>query len=222
MTHVNLTVQTPDWEKRTPEERRAWTLALDRAVTNLGQITAWAVEGVPGDEESPQFDWVGWEAEPEMTGDGSGDPEKHFLTIRDPAGEELALIVHRTVGGKFPLDGEVANEKITSADMIVAALNDHDASAEAPGLCYSLELGVDISDARVHALTISPFPSQESAEQFAKIARGFSVYDVASLARKVGVVVDAGEAGGTHATVTGAALVKYVHDGETLNETDLY
>lgn len=123
MTHVNLTVQVPDWEGKTPEERKAWSLALDEAVTRLGQITAWAVEGVPGDEESPQYDWVGWEAEPETTGDGSGDPEKHFITIWDPEGEEYALIAHRTVGGKYPLDGDVASRKIDDANAIVAALN---------------------------------------------------------------------------------------------------
>lgn len=77
------------------------------------------------DQEVGRFDWVGWEAEPETTGDGSGDPEKHFLTIRDPHGEEYALIVHRTVGGRYPLDGALASEKVARADAIVAALNGH-------------------------------------------------------------------------------------------------
>lgn len=77
-----------------------------------------------GEEELPeQYDWVGWEAEPEMTGDGSGDPEKHFLTIRDPGGEEYAVIVHHTVFGKYPLDGPLAEQKCMNAQNIVDALN---------------------------------------------------------------------------------------------------
>lgn len=226
MTHVNLTVQTPDWETKTPEERRAWTLALDEAVTRLGQITSWAVEGVPGDEESPQYDWVGWEDEPGMTGDGSGDPEKHFLTIRDPGGEELALIVHRTVGGKYPLDGEVANEKITDADMIVAALNKQGESPKrwTPG--YAVEMGVDIDRARIHTLTISAFTSREAAEQFARIAKGVDPLDVKAWAEKAGVSVSYGDLNDAEMkgrAIAGAALVDYTgsDDGDP-EETDLY
>lgn len=69
------------------------------------------------------YDWVGWEAEPETTGDGSGDPEKYFITIRDPLGEEFALIAHRVCGGSYPLDSDLAKEKVSRARLIVAALN---------------------------------------------------------------------------------------------------
>lgn len=91
----------------------------------LGHVSHWTIDsGNERAEEPPeQYDWVGWEAEPEMTGDGSGDPEKHFLTIRDPGGEEYAVIVHRTVGGKCPLDGPLAEQKCVNAQNIVDALN---------------------------------------------------------------------------------------------------
>ena len=69
-----------------------------------------------------EFGWYGWEAEPDMTGDGSGDPDKYFITITK-GGEEYALIVHRTVGGKYPLDGDVAIQKTYQAEHIVNALN---------------------------------------------------------------------------------------------------
>jgi hypothetical protein len=70
-----------------------------------------------------RFTWTDWERETELTGDGSGDPGKYFLIIRDPDGEEYACILHRTEGGRFPLDGEIAKEKEKRATMIVAALN---------------------------------------------------------------------------------------------------
>ena len=67
--------------------------------------------------------WNDFEAEPEMTGDGSGDPEMHYITIRGEDGEEIAVIAHRLVGGKYPLDGEVAERKRHNAQVIVDALN---------------------------------------------------------------------------------------------------
>jgi hypothetical protein len=70
-----------------------------------------------------RFTWTGWERETELTGDGLGDPDKYFLLIRDPDGEEYACIVHRTEGGRFPLEGEIAKEKEGRALNIVAALN---------------------------------------------------------------------------------------------------
>jgi hypothetical protein len=69
------------------------------------------------------FTWTEWEPETALTGDGSGDPDKYILTIRDPEGEEYATIVHRTEGGLFPLDGLVAKEKEQRAVTIVAALD---------------------------------------------------------------------------------------------------
>lgn len=77
----------------------------------------------PETTTSDPFKWFDFESEPEMTGDGSGDPEKHYLTIAYPDGEELAVIVHRTCGGKFPIDGELADSKRRAAQHIVAALD---------------------------------------------------------------------------------------------------
>ena len=37
--------------------------------------------------------------------------------------DEIAVIVHRTCGGKYPLDGDLANQKRANAQMIVDALN---------------------------------------------------------------------------------------------------
>ena len=49
-------------------------------------------------------------------------PDKYILTIsRD--GEEFAVIIHRTCKGTYPLDGEVAEQKIQDGALIVAALN---------------------------------------------------------------------------------------------------
>lgn len=73
-------------------------------------------------ESGEMFEWLDFEAEPNLTGDGSGDPETFYLTIRE-AGEELSVIAHRTCGGKYPIDGELANEKRANAQRIVDALN---------------------------------------------------------------------------------------------------
>lgn len=73
--------------------------------------------------------WLDFEPEPDMTGDGEGDPEKFILTIASGLGancwraEEIAVIVHRTVGGKYPLDGPEAERKRHNAQVIVDALN---------------------------------------------------------------------------------------------------
>src|SRR4051794_23896356 len=78
------------------------------------------------------FGWLDFEPEPDGTGDGSGDPDKHILTIAIGLGtiswpEEIAVIVHRTCDGKYPIDGDLANRKRRHAQIIVAALNhDHD------------------------------------------------------------------------------------------------
>lgn len=70
--------------------------------------------------------WFDFEPEPEVTGDGSGDPDKHILTIVNYPGEdndEIAVIVHRTCDGKYPIDGVLADRKRRIAEVIVAALN---------------------------------------------------------------------------------------------------
>lgn len=69
--------------------------------------------------------WNDFEREPEITGDGSGDPDTWYLTIRDEDGEEIAVICHRTVDGKYPIDGDVANRKRHNAQVIVDALNEN-------------------------------------------------------------------------------------------------
>jgi hypothetical protein len=51
--------------------------------------------------------------------------DKYILTIINPDGDEIATIVHRTVGGKHPLDGEVAELKRAHARRIVELLNTH-------------------------------------------------------------------------------------------------
>jgi hypothetical protein len=66
------------------------------------------------------YDWTGWESEEEAT-DGPARPDTHFITIRED-GEEIAVIVHRTCDGEFPLDGEEAKSKEALAERIVAAL----------------------------------------------------------------------------------------------------
>lgn len=55
-------------------------------------------------------------------------PDKFILTIGELDEDgyldgEIAIIVHRTCNGKFPLDGPVAEAKREQARMIVSALN---------------------------------------------------------------------------------------------------
>lgn len=72
------------------------------------------------------FGWFDFEPEPEGTGDGSGDPDKHILTIvADPGGDndEVAVIVHRTCDGRFPIDGPLAESKRQTAEALVEVLN---------------------------------------------------------------------------------------------------
>lgn len=56
------------------------------------------------------------------------DPERFYIEIFSTNDEgfyedEIAVICHRLVGGKYPLDGEVANDKRANAQRIVDALN---------------------------------------------------------------------------------------------------
>lgn len=50
-------------------------------------------------------------------------PGKYVLTIADADGEEVAVIIHRVCGGKFPYDGPDMEDKRQTAQMIVDALN---------------------------------------------------------------------------------------------------
>lgn len=56
------------------------------------------------------------------------DPERFYIEIfsTDDEGhyeDEIAVICHRLVGGKYPLDGDVAGGKRKNAQRIVDALN---------------------------------------------------------------------------------------------------
>ena len=66
------------------------------------------------------YSWYDFECDADMA--GGGDPEKFFLTIAKD-GEEYAVIVHRVCGGKYPLDGDIAEQKRKDAQYIVDALN---------------------------------------------------------------------------------------------------
>jgi hypothetical protein len=76
-----------------------------------------------GQEEFPsRYGWTDWQSEEEELG-SDGRKGVYWIEIFDPQGEEYAVIVHRTVGGLFPLDGSVAKEKEARAQQIVDALN---------------------------------------------------------------------------------------------------
>ena len=65
-----------------------------------------------------RYDWIDFEE------DDSTDavPDKFVLIIRQDEAE-FATIIHRTVGGKYPINGELAEQKRRNAELIVAALN---------------------------------------------------------------------------------------------------
>lgn len=75
------------------------------------------------------YGWLDFEPEPDMTGDGEGDPDKHILLIGEWANmsysHEVCVIVHRTCGGTYPIDGALAEQKRLVAQHIVKALNDN-------------------------------------------------------------------------------------------------
>lgn len=75
---------------------------------------------------STRYRWWGWAAETDLDNDDDREGV-YYLTIGDDE-DELAIIVHRTVGGKYPLDGDVANSKVVRAQRIVDALNATDES----------------------------------------------------------------------------------------------
>lgn len=68
-----------------------------------------------------RFGWVDFESEPEMTGDGSGDPNMHYITIYE-YGEELATIAHRFGVLSDRVDTQEVERKRTNAQRIVDAL----------------------------------------------------------------------------------------------------
>ena len=75
-----------------------------------------------------EYGWLDFEAEPALTGNGEGDPETFFIIIGDwdrgAFSDEVCVIVHRTCGGKYPIDGALANQKRRIAQQLVAMLNE--------------------------------------------------------------------------------------------------
>ena len=67
-----------------------------------------------------EYDWHGWTAETDNDNDDDREGV-YYLTITE-GGEEIATIMHRVCGGKYPLDGVVAQQKCADADQIVNAL----------------------------------------------------------------------------------------------------
>ncbi|QAU06670.1 hypothetical protein SEA_WILLIAMBOONE_170 [Gordonia phage WilliamBoone] len=75
---------------------------------------------------SMQYGWIDFEID-EST-DGIEDKFIATIGLLDENGYvfvEIAVIVHRTLNGLYPLDGEVAERKRKDAQMIVDALNAH-------------------------------------------------------------------------------------------------
>jgi len=99
------------------------TLALVQDEMNGDWIKGLMREAVEADRAqhtgSRGFSWFDFE-EDRSTDDIA---DRYILTIEDAAHNEIAVIVHRTVGGAFPLDGDIANRKRANAQMIVNALN---------------------------------------------------------------------------------------------------
>ena len=232
MAHVNLTVEAP-FEWLNAKERKDWIQsfndAVDKAVADFGSITDWKLKGVDSVEEDTEpslYSWNGWEAEPETTGDGSGDPEKFFITIRDPEGEEYALIVHRVCGGKHPLSGSIAVEKERRAQNIVDALNAQaEARSEGDSNCYYLDLGVDADEGeRLLAAHTGPFSSRAMAVVFAQGSRGQCAAKVRE--ELLGIGLDVSDPDVSYreldSPILGATLVTYVEGRDEPVETDLY
>lgn len=79
--------------------------------------------------------WSDFEPEPDLTGDGSGDPNKHYLTVwygKDDNFDEMFLMVHRA-SDTFPIDGMLANHKRRLAEWLVDHLNE---TGELPDRLY--------------------------------------------------------------------------------------
>jgi hypothetical protein len=76
-------------------------------------------------DQDNKFGWIDFDHM-----DSDEDPERFYIEIFSLDGdgyygEEIAVICHRLVGGKYPLDGSVANEKRAHAQRIVDLLNTH-------------------------------------------------------------------------------------------------
>ena len=77
-------------------------------------------DALPEESAEPRYDWIDFEPD-----DADNVPDKYILTIREDE-EELAVIVHRTLGDTFPLNGRLADSKRAAAQRIVDTLNKAD------------------------------------------------------------------------------------------------
>lgn len=106
------------------EERAGRMMATAAFIPELAAIIA-SEDTAPaldqGDESEGGYDFTDWQSEAAGTADGREGV--HYIEIRDPDGEEAAIIVHRTIDGQFPLDGPAAAAKMQLAETIVDALN---------------------------------------------------------------------------------------------------
>lgn len=65
------------------------------------------------------YTYTDWEPE---TNYPDGRPDVYFISIVDHYGDEVAVIIHRTCDGLYPLDGPVARSKMERAQKIANAL----------------------------------------------------------------------------------------------------
>lgn len=95
-------------------------------LTTIQRLNAEAIEKHRTPQGPPAAGQYGWIDFSHMENDP--DPERFYIEIysTDDEGhydDEVAVIVHRTDGGVYPLNGEVAKEKRETAQKIVDALN---------------------------------------------------------------------------------------------------
>ncbi len=93
--------------------------AMARSITDVWNANKETSTGV----EPGQYGWIDFA---HMESDEN--PERFYIEIfstdeNGEYGEEVAVICHRLVGGRFPLDGDVANSKRERAQHIVDTLN---------------------------------------------------------------------------------------------------
>lgn len=111
-------------------EPTAAALVISMFISELGAIIA--TEGGCTVEQrgyTAQYGYTDWQREAEVAADGRKDV--HYIEILDPDGEELAVIVHRTEGGEYPLEGPVAVAKMMRAEKMVGVLNSWEGLARA-------------------------------------------------------------------------------------------
>lgn len=112
-------------------EPAAVALTISMFMSELRAIIA--TEGLDTMEQRgyvAQYGYTDWQSEAEVTADGRKDV--HYIEILNPDGEEAAIIVHRTEGGEFPLDGPAAAAKMVRAEKMIGALNSWEGLAGIP------------------------------------------------------------------------------------------